>query len=95
MNTWKKEKLDTLSKAVANLYELNLATSETMSHRKVSRVLAQMMKDDHDTKVSEEWVSKVYYRGVDGLVGASWVTVNSFIEVMNDPRLTGRVTEKR
>ena len=85
--SWKEWQLEELQNAITDLRWLMVEATDIVSDRQVHYNIADFMRRYHGVKVSSEWISKVYYRGTDALVGASWLTVQSFIEAMEDERI--------
>ncbi len=85
--SWKEWQLEELQNAITDLRWLMIEAADVVSDRQIHYNIADFMRRYHGVKVSGEWVSKVYYKGTDALQGAGWITVQSFIDAMEDERI--------
>ncbi len=96
MNKWKDEQITALEKAVAEYFRImNASKREARTDKDVQRNIVEFIKDNHDVTVSVGWLATIFYQGAQAIQGASWITVQSFIATMHDPRITDHALRER
>lgn len=96
MNAWKDTQLAELDQAVAEYFRiLKAAKRTTLTDKDVKQNIIEFMAEQHDVKISMGWLGGILYNGALSIQGSSWITVQSFIAAMHDPRTAGHALRER
>jgi len=96
MTSWKDRQFEDLENAVAELYRILQASKrEALTDKQVQHNIVEFMREKHDVTVSAGWIAGIYYGGAPSIERGSWLAVQSFIEVMRDPRLSAHALQKK
>ena len=89
MNIWKEQQFAALDNAVAKFYSIMTESKrKALTDKQVHINLVSFMKENYDVSVSTGWFAKIYYEGTLTIDKAAWITVQAFINMMQNPRIT-------
>ena len=96
MTMWRNTQLNALEKAVAEYFRImNASKREALTDKHVQHNIVDFLKANHGVTVSVGWLAKIYYDGAQAIEKGSWLTVQAFIDAMNDPRITDHALQER